>query len=84
MAPTPPLYGENSVETFFGHEVLHRRSWKPGSPFPDEDQRATKKSYASVVMGHTKGIADVVSLKAMDDVEVLDGECVVDKMVRIR
>ncbi|KAE8689105.1 hypothetical protein F3Y22_tig00110943pilonHSYRG00004 [Hibiscus syriacus] len=31
-----------------------------------------KQSYASAVMGHSKGMVDVVTLKVMDNVEVLD------------
>ncbi|XP_039002736.1 uncharacterized protein LOC120129249 [Hibiscus syriacus] len=37
-----------------------------------------KHSYASAVMGNSKTTVDVVSLKAMDEVEILDGDCIVD------
>ncbi|KAE8680042.1 hypothetical protein F3Y22_tig00111392pilonHSYRG00178 [Hibiscus syriacus] len=105
----------NADGNFIGPEVLvSPQLERPGSPFMDEDQRATKKvrnkeevdrmeedhadleaqsntyfndkiagnqgkhSYASAVMGNSKTMVDVVSLKAMDEVEILDGECIVD------
>ncbi|KAE8719828.1 hypothetical protein F3Y22_tig00109925pilonHSYRG00011 [Hibiscus syriacus] len=82
VPPAPPPIGSNLAGNQHGIEVLSSLPLeRPGSPFPDEDQRVTKKekrSYASAVTSQLKQTTDVVSLQAMDEVVVLDGECIVD------
>ncbi|KAE8707428.1 hypothetical protein F3Y22_tig00110384pilonHSYRG00841 [Hibiscus syriacus] len=116
VPPAPPSIGGNLAGNQHGIEVLLSPPLERlGSPFPDEDQRVTKKvcnkemnvdrmeedqrgmetqsvvnsigqgtrqqekrSYASAVTSQLKQTMDVVSLQAMDEVVVLDGECIVD------
>ncbi|KAE8729182.1 hypothetical protein F3Y22_tig00003725pilonHSYRG00018 [Hibiscus syriacus] len=44
----------------------------------EEVRQQEKQSYANAVIGQTMNTVDVVSLQAMDEVVVLDGECIVD------
>ncbi|KAE8696542.1 putative calcium-binding protein CML28 [Hibiscus syriacus] len=116
VPPAPPPNGGNLAGNLHGIEVLSSSSLeRSGSPFPDEDQRVTKKvcnkelnddrmeevqngmdlqskannigegtrqqekqSYASAVTNQLKQMMDVASLQVMDEVVVLDGECIVD------
>ncbi|KAE8719445.1 hypothetical protein F3Y22_tig00109957pilonHSYRG00057 [Hibiscus syriacus] len=116
VPPGPPPIGSNLAGNQHGIKVLSSPPLERlGSPFPDEDQRVTKKvrnkemnvdrmeedqsgmetqsvvnsigegtrqqekrSYASAVTSELKQTTDVVSLQAMDEVVVLDGECIVD------
>ncbi|KAE8676059.1 hypothetical protein F3Y22_tig00111634pilonHSYRG00065 [Hibiscus syriacus] len=90
VPPAPPPIDGNLARNQHGIEVLSSPPLERlGSPFPDEDHRVTKKhwrgnsttgerSYASAVTSQLKQTTDVVSLHAMDEVVVLDGECIVD------